>query len=73
MDNNKIIKNLSDSIKSECNRYVNGVCQTMTCLQRGGYKRGDPVDYSIATCEKDEQVVALCSLLDKIEQYENSI
>jgi len=46
-------------LKGECNRYANGQCQTLACLKRGGYTKGDPVDYSIASCERHEQIDAL--------------
>ena len=54
---------LVSELKSQCNRYVNGRCMTHACLKRGGYKPGTPADYSIATCERYEQVQALEALL----------
>lgn len=54
---------LVSELKSQCNRYANGFCATLACLKRGGYKRGDTVDYSVATCERHEQVKALEALL----------
>ncbi len=38
-------------LKEQCNFYANGTCYTLSCLNRGGYKRGEiPVKYDIATC-----------------------
>ena len=55
-------------LASQCNRHINGLCQTLVCLQRGGYKSGEegPIDYDIATCEPYE----LLTLLD--EQKEDA-
>lgn len=40
--------------EGRCNRLNYGACQTRACLVRGGWKRGDPVDYDLATCETRE-------------------
>ncbi|NBW15810.1 MAG: hypothetical protein EBR82_48270 [Caulobacteraceae bacterium] len=37
--------------RNECSRLMYGSCQTLACLKRGGWVRGDPVDYDMATCE----------------------
>ncbi len=50
---------LADYHERECNRNVNGECQLRRCLVRGGYKNGDTVDYSIATCEARETALIL--------------
>lgn len=33
-----------------CNRIANGQCQLVACMKRGGWKRGDAVNYDMATC-----------------------
>ncbi len=48
-------------LKQKCNRYVNGKCSTLACLQRGGYISGGP-DYRHATCEPHEILQELESL-----------
>jgi hypothetical protein len=49
--------------KSQCNRYVNGVCQTRGCLRRGGWKPGEPLtSYDMATCVPHETVKQLAEL-----------
>ena len=37
-----------------CNRLAHGTCNSGDCLIRGGYKRGDVVNYETATCEAFE-------------------
>jgi hypothetical protein len=59
---------LVSELKAECNRYANGSCQTLYCLKRGGYQRGDKPDYDVATCKQHEQVKALETLLANIGQ-----
>jgi hypothetical protein len=55
-------------LKDQCNRYTNGQCSTLSCLRRGGYKRGQvPVDYQLATCHAHE-IVRKLELLDEINQ-----
>lgn len=47
-------------LKAMCWRYANGQCHSTHCLRRGGLKRGEaPGDYSLATCQFHEAVVAL--------------
>ncbi len=46
----------------ECNRHVNYVCHKRSCLIRGGWKQGDRVDYSLATCPEREQAAELAAL-----------
>lgn len=60
------LERLVSELKAECNRYANGSCQTLACLKRGGYHRGDKPDYETATCERHEQVKALETLLANI-------
>lgn len=58
---------LVSELKGECCRYANGECQTLACLKRGGYKRGEKPDFNVAICERHEQVVALEALLANVE------
>lgn len=62
---NKVIEKLINELKADCNRYANGVCTTLYCLNRGGYKRPNKPDYEASTCEKHEQVKAIESLMHK--------
>lgn len=52
-----------DLLKEQCNRYVNGQCQTRRCLVRGGYEGAGSVDYEVATCEYHEAVQAVEKLV----------
>lgn len=54
---------LVSELKADCNRYVNGNCQALVCLIRGGHERGNKPDYGKATCERHEQVNALETIL----------
>ena len=60
---NNVLSSLLDELKSQCNKYVNQECQTLACLKRGGWKRGEHVQYRLATCEKNEQAVELRKLI----------
>jgi hypothetical protein len=60
----KTLKVLINELKTQCNRYANGICQTSACLKRGGYQLGNKPDYEIATCECHEQIIALETLLN---------
>jgi len=40
---------------------------SLVCLYNGGYEHGTKPDYSMATCEVHEQVVALESLIANAE------
>ena len=62
---NQILTQLVNELKTECNRYTNGICQTNACLTRGGYKRGEKQNYETATCERHEQIKELEILLPK--------
>lgn len=53
-------------LKSQCNRYVNGVCQTLGCLRRGGYHDG-PLHYDCATCEPHELLTELQHLRSEVQ------
>jgi hypothetical protein len=57
------LEQLVSELKAACNRYANGSCQTLVCLKRGGYHRGEKPVYETATCERHEQVKALETLL----------
>lgn len=61
------IETLQANLKSQCNRFANGLCSNTSCLKRGGYKT-PPVDYNVATCESYEQLKALETLQAQIEQ-----
>lgn len=39
-----------DFLKGHCNRLKNGLCSTLNCLKRGGLRKGEKPDYSLATC-----------------------
>lgn len=66
----------------ECSRYTNGLCSTRSCLIRGGWKQGDPVDYDLATCETrdirktiealEAEVAALKSQLHEARENEKA-
>jgi len=43
----------------DCNKHVNGVCQLRSCLVAGGWRLGDKVDYSIATCPTNATIAHL--------------
>lgn len=55
---------LAEYHEAGCCRYSNGECQTRRCLARGGWKIGDAVDYSLATCEAHETAQMLRALPD---------
>lgn len=54
-----ILKSNDNWIRAQCNRYENGQCQTRSCLMRGGWAQGKPVDYETATCDAHETLVEL--------------
>lgn len=60
-------------LKTQCNRYVNGICSTRRCLVRGGHESGSgPVDFDVATCEHHElinQLDRLTGALGKIASW----
>jgi predicted phosphohydrolase len=58
---------LAEYHEAGCCRYINGECQTRRCLARGGWKIGDVVDYSLATCEAHETAQLLRAL--PVERY----
>jgi hypothetical protein len=58
-----VLHRLVSDLKSRCNRHANGECMSLVCLYTGGYEHGTKPDYSMATCEVHEQVVALESLI----------
>jgi hypothetical protein len=62
-----IIQILIDDLKRQCSFYTNGVCQTRGCLVRGGWKPGDPVSFSQATCLPKEQAAVIERLIDNDE------
>lgn len=37
-------------LKGHCNKLENGLCSTLNCLKRGGLRKGEKPDYSLATC-----------------------
>ena len=44
--------NIEDAVKwisHECNK-VNGTCHSHVCMVRGGWRRGNKVDYDLSTC-----------------------
>lgn len=51
-----------DEIKIDCNRYQNGECHSRHCLLRGGWKPGEPVDYSVAICDAHEIITLRAKL-----------
>ena len=57
------LERLVSELKAQCNRHINGSCQTLSCLKRGGYQRGDKPNYKTATCERHEQIKALEAML----------
>lgn len=54
-------------LKTQCNRYTNGICSTAGCLRRGGYSGEVPVNYELATCHAHETIKELESLRAKYE------
>lgn len=58
-----VLDKLTNELKAKCNRYLLGYCQNIECMKRGGFKRGKtPLNYSMATCLRHEQVKALDEL-----------
>jgi hypothetical protein len=49
-----------------------GVCTTLACLKRGGYK-GGPTDHSMATCHVHELVTLLRTSLSATERHSVSV
>ena len=60
-------------LKGQCNRYVNGQCNTLKCLTRGnGGKRPKASDYNLASCEAHEVLLELEELRDECKSmYQN--
>lgn len=58
-----LLDSIIAELKSSCNRYINGECNSLTCLKQGGYQRGSMPDYSKATCERHKQVMELEALI----------
>mgnify|MGYP001581697962 CR=1 FL=1 len=64
--------NNDEWLKLQCNKYINGVCSTLSCVLRG-YKlkikdRNNiplPIDFSKSTCESHEILLELQELRDK--------
>lgn len=56
------------SLKSECNRFVNGQCTTLACMKRGGYTSGIPGTYDQATCAEREAVLAIQHLESELAE-----
>ena len=46
-------------LKELCNRYTNGECHSLSCLQRGGYTSDGPFDHGRATCPAHELLLEL--------------
>ena len=72
----EILQPLVERLRDMCNRDRcggGGQCFSSICLRRGGWKKGDPVDYSLATCEHHEQVQALAELLARVTLMEDAI
>src|SRR5687767_11846150 len=59
--------NTTEYLKSQCNRYANSECTTLSCMKRGGFVPGVPATPEIATCEYHESITAL-ELLDWMNQ-----
>jgi hypothetical protein len=60
-----------DLLSKQCNKYTNGQCGTLACLQRGGYNRKNPklpIDLNMATCEYHEAILEILDLKRKIPQ-----
>lgn len=68
-----VIQILIDDLKAECNFHTNGVCQTQGCLIRGGYKVGERVSYSLATCLPKEQAAAIAQLTESNRQLREEL
>lgn len=64
------LKLLLDVRKRECNRYTNGQCSNRACMVRSGWESGPP-DFTQATCEDHETVVALESLSTRIKELDS--
>lgn len=59
-------------LKSQCNRYINGVCLIKHCLVRGGEHSvcGDHQNYNKSTCEIHETIVRIQKLEEKLAVIE---
>ena len=44
---------------SNCNKHVNGICQTRKCMIAGGWQPGADVDYEMSTCREHRAVLAM--------------
>lgn len=53
------LMNTLELLKEQCSRYVNGECDSIRCLLRGGYRGGAPADNSLATCLIHEAAKAM--------------
>ena len=56
-------------LKNQCNRYVNGMCQTLYCLKRGGY----PNVKDNPSCEPHEILCELQSLRKEVKEQEKIV
>lgn len=52
---------------SNCNKHVNGICQTRKCMLEGGWKPGISADYDMSTCEEHRAVVAMRAFEKQME------
>ncbi len=68
-------------LSKQCNRYTNGQCMTLSCLERGGYdrkaaalKQNTPVDYqniiNCATCEIHEAILEVRAIESEVESWQ---
>lgn len=62
-------------LSNQCNRYVNGFCATLYCLNRGGYdkkniKLDKSPDYNLATCEIHEAILEIKNLEEEVKKLE---
>lgn len=65
-------------LSNQCNRYVNGFCASLKCLNRGGYDRTNikldkPPDYNLATCEIHEAILQIKDLKEEIKELTSRI
>lgn len=60
--------NNDEFLKSQCNLYVNGRCDTHRCLKRGGYpSKVNP------TCEYHEILLELQELRERVDSKQRTI
>jgi hypothetical protein len=63
LNKKEILNDLVNELKNDCNRYKNGICQSLICLQNGGYDKSQK-NFDLATCKRHEQIKVLEKLIN---------